>query len=206
MKLFRIYNYVNLKDTLPTALKSIAAIILLGILLFNFAGYRFIAEFVQMRYDNQLEATLDNQQYNENELTELRIPLHAAYQSNSLSYERTSGEITIEGVDYQYVKRKVFNDTLYLKCIKNTMKMHVENAKNEFFKITNDIQGANAKNSEHSKTVLKVKLINEYNGHSFPQLTNHNVNLLSQFFFTRSNPLLTSLVPPKERPPESTLS
>src|SRR5580765_5608836 len=109
------------------------------ILLFNFVGYRFVVNYMQQKSDAQLEARLDKDQYEESQLVELKIPLNLPYQTSWSAYVRYDGEIQLDGISYKYVSRKLSNDTLYIKCIPNTKKMHLETAKDNFFKNNNDI-------------------------------------------------------------------
>jgi hypothetical protein len=107
--------------------------------------------------NEQLEAVLDNNSYDESQLIEIKVPVHLPYQNNWTAYERYNGEIELNGIMYKYVKRKLSNDTLYLKCIPNTQKMHLETAKNEFFQISNNLlQNSNSKKQDNTKSVTKT--------------------------------------------------
>jgi len=67
---------------LAIALRKIAAILLLLILLFNWVGYRLFSDFLMHRADIRLEARLDKNDFREDELVEIKIPLHLPYQLN----------------------------------------------------------------------------------------------------------------------------
>jgi len=121
-------------------MKRAAAILLLLIFLFNWFGYRLLSDYLQHRADTRLEAQLDQQQYNEASLIEIRVPLNMPYQSISSSYERYDGEIEFNGIHYKYVKRKVENGELVLLCLPNENRMRLQNARDEFFKLVNDLQ------------------------------------------------------------------
>ena len=108
-------------------MKKLAAILLLAILIFNWIGYRFVVDYLQHKSDRQLEARLDKNQYDESQLVELKVPIHLPYQTSWAAYERYDGEIALNGTLYKYVERKLSDDTLYLKCLPNTKKMHLEN-------------------------------------------------------------------------------
>ncbi len=79
---------------------------------------------VPFRY--KLEKQLDANLYSEDDLIELKLAINLPYQTNSADYERYDGEVEYDGVIYKYVKRKVYNDTLYLKCLPNVNKMSQE--------------------------------------------------------------------------------
>jgi hypothetical protein len=122
---------------------------------------------MQQKLNDQLEVRLDNNAYDESQLVELKIPIHLPYQTSWSAYQRYNGEIEINGILYKYVKRKVANDTLFLMCIANTKKMHLETAKDDFFKISNDLtQNNSSKKSGTSKSAFK-NLQGEYDRYSF---------------------------------------
>jgi len=61
--------------------------LLLGILLFNQGGYRFVADYLEDKADQRLEAELDQDQYDATALISIKIPTNLPYYSNSISYE-----------------------------------------------------------------------------------------------------------------------
>jgi hypothetical protein len=137
-------------------LKKVTALFFLTLFLFNLVGYRLVVDYMQQKANDQLEARLDNNAYDESQLMELKIPMHLAYQNSSASYQRCNGEIEINGVLYKYVKRRVDNDTLFLMCIANTKKMHLQTAKDDFFKVSNDLaQNNGSKKSDNSKSAFQ---------------------------------------------------
>ena len=122
---------------------------------------------MQQKVSKQLEVKLDKSLYDESQLIELKVPMNLPYQTNWSAYQRYDGEIQVDGVMYKYVKRKVANDTLYLMCIPNTKKMNLETAKNNFFKLSNDLQNNDSKKSDNSKTLSFKNLQGEYDEYSF---------------------------------------
>jgi hypothetical protein len=136
--------------------KKLATAILMILLVFNWFGYRVMVDYLQQKADTRLEAHLDNNYYDETQLIEIKVPIHMPYQTSWASYERYDGEVEYNGSFYKYVKRKVANDTLYLKCINNPAKSHLELAKNNFFKNTNDVDQSSKSNSAKSSAVKKA--------------------------------------------------
>jgi hypothetical protein len=129
-------------------LKRIAAILLLVLFLFNWYGYRLLSDYLQDRADARLEARLDLDDYDESLLIKVSMPLNMPYQNNWADYERYDGEVEIDGVHYKYVKRKIENGQLVLLCLPNDTKMQLQSAKNDFFKLVNDLQNnSQGKNS-----------------------------------------------------------
>jgi hypothetical protein len=98
-------------------LKKTAAILLLILFLFNYAGYRIVIDILRQHSATKLEALIDQDDYREEELIEIRVALNMPYQQRYTEYERHYGQVTVEGREYTYVKRKVEGDTLILKCL-----------------------------------------------------------------------------------------
>ncbi|MBO9204149.1 MULTISPECIES: hypothetical protein [Niastella] len=96
--------------------------------------------------NKQLTLQLDNHEYHDNELIEVKIALHTPYLTNWNDYERIDGEAEVNGVFYSYVKRKVHNDTLYLLCLPNKNKTQLNSVRIEYAGKVNDIP-ANAKDT-----------------------------------------------------------
>ena len=119
-------------------MKRIASILLLGILLFNWGGYRLFSDYFENKADMQLQAALDKNQYNESDLIRIKVAASLPYGSSSEQYERVDGSIDINGVNYTYVKRRFYQDSLELLCIPNTAKASIKNARDEFAKLAND--------------------------------------------------------------------
>ena len=137
-------------------MKKVTAISFLLLFAFNWFGYRLYYDYLQHKTNENLEASFDSNSYDESQLVELKIPVHLPYQTSWTSYQRYDGEININGTSYKYVKRKLSNDTLYLMCIPNIKKMRLETAKNDFYKISNDLaQNDNSKKSDNAKSVFK---------------------------------------------------
>lgn len=129
-------------------MNKIFAILFFTIHLFNIGGYRLFFSFAENAADEQMVSSLDHNDYNENDLLQIKYILNAPYITNNTGYERCDGQIEFNGVQYNYVKRMVKNDTLYLYCIPNQQKTALVNSKNEIAKQHNDNPIGN--NSEHS--------------------------------------------------------
>ena len=125
-------------------MKRFAAILLMGILFFNWYGYQLLSNYWQDRAESRLEASLDKNNYDESALISFKIPLTSlAYYNSSPGFERVSGRIEISGVRYQYVKRRIFKDSLEVLCIPNMDGMRLRSAQNDFFRQVNDLQQHN---------------------------------------------------------------
>jgi hypothetical protein len=133
--------------TLVPALKKLASILLLAILLFNWVGYRLVTSVLEEQADAQLQSKVEENNYNDQDLVEIRVPLNLPYQTDWKEFQSYDGEIKVHGVDYRYVKRKVEKGELVLLCIPNHSKTHLATARDQFFMLVNDLQ-----HNGHSKT------------------------------------------------------
>ncbi len=160
-------------------------------------------DYAQHKISEHLEALLDNNSYDEAQLIELKIPINLPYQNSRTTFERYNGEIELNGTMYKYVKRKVVNDTLFLMCIPNTKKMNLETAKNDFFKLSNDLaQNTNSKKTDKASSVFK----------DFQTIYNNDLFHLAIIFPldskencwlpVRKNNLLSSVHVSPEQPPD----
>src|SRR5438309_1380203 len=120
----------------------------MGILLFNWCGYQFLYNYLQSRSDRQIEKRLDQNNYNEKDLVSLKFALNLPYMNDQSEYQRIDGEINIDGIQYKYVKRRVFHDSLFILCIPAKEKMKLLNAKNDYFKSTSGIQNQGTNKSK----------------------------------------------------------
>lgn len=186
---------------LATALRKFAAILLLIILLFNWVGYRLFSDILQHRADLKLEARLDKNDYDENELIQIKIPLNLPYQLNWQSFERFDGEIDVDGIHYKYVKRKIYNDSLVLLCLPNKAKQEIEKAKDDYFKVVNDIDPASQKNSDQKNLSFK-NILTEFFVVQ-PIWLQRNFDILEVKYFTAQSLILaTNLHDTPDQPPE----
>ncbi|WP_207514042.1 hypothetical protein [Longitalea luteola] len=127
--------------------------------LFNLCGYTLLFEYFIQRSNGQLIKQLDNHDYKDSELIEVKIALHLPYLSNWSEYERVDGEAEVNGAYYSYVKRKIHNDTLYLLCLPNKNKTRLTAARIEYASKAHDVP-ANKKDFQAFK---KNPAGNEYN-------------------------------------------
>lgn len=108
---------------------------------------------MERKADLALETKIDNSDYDETNLIEIRVPLNAPYVSgNSTEFERFDGEVELEGVHYKYVKRKIINGELILLCLPNENKTRFQNSRVDFFKLVNDLNQSQNKSKDNSSS------------------------------------------------------
>ena len=110
-------------------------------------------DILEQQASTSLQQRLDLNQYDDNSLVEVKIPVSLPYLSNWNSFEKYQGETEINGIHYKYVKRKLVNDTLILLCIPNQAKNELKSARSDYFKQVNDLQNNNKKSDSKDHSV-----------------------------------------------------
>jgi hypothetical protein len=144
-------------------LKRLLAILFLLLLLFNMIGYRLYFYYAQQMADKALMATLDEETYDQKDLLVIKVPLSLPYQSDWKDFERVDGEIDVNGETYKYVKRKVVNGTMVLLCLPDHHRTRLENAKEAFFELVNNMQSQlPAKSAHQSGKVYFSNILSDF--------------------------------------------
>ena len=157
---------------------------------------------MQKQANKQLEANLDNGDYDESQLIELKVPVNLPYETSWASYQRYKGEIELNGVRYKYVKRKLANDTLYLKCIPNTKEMMLQSAKDDFFMLANNLlQNSKSEKTDNSKYVFK-NIQKVFDGSSFTINIHAPASNGQSWLWSKEEHLLSSIHLSPEQPPD----
>jgi len=94
---------------------------------------------MQNKSDRMLEASLDKEGYDANDLITLKVPLSLPYVNDWSDFQRVNGEIELGGRVYKFVKRKIYQGQLILLCLPDDQKTHLKTAKEDFFKSVNDL-------------------------------------------------------------------
>jgi hypothetical protein len=145
-----------------------------------------------------LQARVDKDDYKASQLISIKTPLNLPYYTNSEQFERVYGSVEIHGVLYEYVKRRVFNDSLELLCIPNHMKTSLQCAKNDIAKQSGELSG-----QQNKKSSIRIRIVfPEY----YQQLQNIQVNpsaeLLTICLPSTSEKVITRSIKCLEKPPE----
>jgi hypothetical protein len=147
-------------------LKKLSAILLLVIFMFNLVGYRIWFYVVEQQWELQLQSNLDKSQYNEADLITIRAPLTLPYVTDTREFQRTDGEIKLNGKIYHYVKSKIENGEYVLLCLPNDNKQNLETAKENFFKDASDFFNTSKKPGSSKSSSFK-NIISDYNCYYF---------------------------------------
>ena len=158
--------------------------------------------YLEAKATTRLEQKLETGDYDEAMLMEIKIPLQLPYYTNWSQYERHYGEAEWNGEHYQYVKRKLYNDTLYLLCIPHTEKNNIQIAATDIFRSVNNIQHDGVPQKSHQTSVIKLMMSEFLEAEtSFDARTTSGINLSfiakSFYLYSQFSPL-TPAQPPEE--------
>lgn len=149
---FIFFHYLN------KVLKQLASILLLLTLLLNWCAYPLIATWFENRSESRLAAQLDEEWVNTSDLISIKVQANLPYQY-SQDYERIRGNVEINGVNYTYVKRRFYNDSLELLCIPNIERTNLRNLRTAYLKNTNNPETSlplkKSNNSHLSKSTVQ---------------------------------------------------
>lgn len=181
----------------PHCLKQLLTISLVAILVFNMFGYQFIVAYLQQQNSLAIETRIDKDQYNDSELISIKVSLNLPYYNGCAEFERTYGSVNIDGIDYEYVKRRVYKDTLELLCLANFEKTKLSTVSGEIAK------GVAENGSQPAKKPITIKtLLPDY----FLQLADHQFVPSSQciqtYFSTHKDALPVNYSSSKDKPPQ----
>jgi hypothetical protein len=96
---------------------------------------------LENRATDKLQLQLDDNQYDQTKLISIKVPAtHLSYYNNSEKFEPVQGQIEIGGLQYSFVKRRLFNDSIEMLCIPNAEAMHYKRANYDYFKLVYDLQ------------------------------------------------------------------
>lgn len=151
------------KQYITSALKKVSAVLLLILFIFNAGGYRVLISYQQEKEDFEFAKALDRGNYNDEDLVAVKVPLNLPYQTGSENFVRVNGEINWNGQVYNYVKRKVINDTIVLLCIKHETKSELQQIVNDYFGNINDLPGKDS----NKKPLIYRQIVSDYDTYSF---------------------------------------
>lgn len=182
-----------------SCLKPLLSILFIGILLFSLCGYRLVIDVLQQKAQSSLSAQI-NRGIAEQELISLKVPASLPYYTNSKDFQYISGEVRIDGTLYQYVKRRIYNDTIEYLCLRNPVKTKLLNAREQFYQLAYNLQVNNPEDGQQH-TVIKPLLLEYCPAAKMPFLPSMSVALKSLPPFSM-RPLLALPIPAPAQPPE----
>jgi len=183
------------------AFTKIFSILLLLVFLFNWFGYRVFISFIEKNVNDILEVQAANDNYDREKLISVKIPLeYLPYANNNRNFTNSTGQVEMNGIQYNYIKWRLVDDTLEFLCVPNMAATRLQKAKLDLFKLLNDVQnGGQNKKSDPVSNATKNLL-------SDCDLI-HNLQFIPYFQFAKrimeSDPDIQRISPtPIDYPPE----
>lgn len=177
----------------------------MALFLFNWAGYRVYFSYVEKQVNARMEADFNNDNYDEQDLITIKLPVsQLPYYTNSPIFERVDGEVAIGDMHYKYVKRRIYNDSLEVLALPNPVAKHITNARDEFFKMVNDLQQASSSGKAKApKANLQFKnLLSDYYVDNEIKLPSPKVRLLPTAYPSMDVELKDIRLLTPEQPPD----
>jgi hypothetical protein len=156
------------------------AMAMLALLLFNSGGYALLFQYFIYRSDNSVNERINNNQYKNTDLFEVKIPVHLNI-TDWNEYELVSGQVQLRDNSYNYAELKMTRDTMYLMCIPNPEKGRLVNANIIYAKYVNDIPMNKKSHAPSVKKVISENVYNYTETQSKPNLTAEAVTPLPNF-------------------------
>ena len=150
--------------------------------------------------DKLLEWKIDNNDYHESQLVEFKVPIIIPYQPSQSDFERCYGEIEIEGKYYTYVKRKIENGYLILKCIANDSKEQIKAAGNDYFQLANGLAHSDSK--QHKTNVAKT-LMGDYDDRTIDYTFQCPLTILHKDAMNQASCLFQTCLAIPHQPPDA---
>jgi hypothetical protein len=183
-------------------LKCLSVVLLICILSFNWYGYDLLVKILETHYDDQLEIAINNNHYDSTQIIELDSKVVLPYVADMNNFERVDGEVVIDGVHYKFIERKYENGRIIYRCIPNTEKIRLYNARSTFYQLMNEIQDS-SNNSKHPANPLTAKkTLSEYEILKSAELTYSVYEIFIGGYFTNCPNTLNLSLGISSPPPE----
>lgn len=170
--------------------------------MFNIVGYKFVANYFMLKATKDLQVQLDQKQYSDADLIRFKFQSSLPYNTFSHDFESMEGNIDINGVNYQYVKMRFYNDSLEVLCIPNILNSTIKNTQNDFAKQLVDISASSQTKKSPSNQLVKAQLSDftlEHHFDIYNQLYTSKLKHDAYHIIDRSFDFLHSL----DQPPEA---
>ena len=172
---------------------------MMGLFLFNLIGYKFLIEHWKQESDNKLVAKIDKGDYSEESLVEVKLPAQLNYPRDMPAFERTDGEIEVNGTFYRYVKMKWYNDTLTLLCVNNAEKASLQSRQHDYYQHTADLPNSPSKKDAAGSKIFTTDYFFEDNQKDLVKVPSVSVSYFSYTHLLTHAAHLRAI----EQPPEN---
>lgn len=179
----------------------IAAILLLSIHFCSSICYSFLFECIIQISDKHTIQQLDKCDYRNEDLVAIAVPVNMPYVPSQEEYERWDGTIEFNGTYYNYVKRRMYNDTLHLLCLPNEKITELNAAKTDYSKQLSDAPTGKKENQPLAK---KNNVLTEYNIHTTLYNFAFFTGISERLLFTGTSTLTDCFIAKPGKPPKTT--
>ena len=180
-------------------LKKFAAISFLLLLLFNAFGYYLLFGYEQKQARKEVVESVKNRSNSAFKI--IKLPVSAYVHIEDRDFEYTEGQYQSDGQTYNFVKKRIVNDSLELYCLNNFRQDKLNAQLNDFVK-ENILNGSNNQNAP-TKQMLK-SFLKDYIAHEISILVVSyptELSELSQINVAPSSALLSSFLSLHSPPP-----
>ena len=158
-----------------------------------------IIAYMERGSETAIERKVERSDYSREELISVKTKLNLPYYSSSPRFERAFGSVTIDGIAYEYVQKRVYNDTLELLCLPNTAKTALHGLKNELTKSSADGQASVP--VKKGTATLKISLPDFFQ--AFETLPVASLPCSQRFYLQNVTFHLSDFSQQQERPPQA---
>lgn len=126
-------------------MRSIIAFCLIMLLAINWYGYDLMLHILSNQSNKSLAADFEKGQYRQEELLEIKVNLDLPYSTDWESFEKATGSISVEGVIYNFVERKLENGFMVYHCLPNYKSTSIQNARDYFHTLVYNLEKQESK-------------------------------------------------------------
>jgi hypothetical protein len=119
-------------------MKRAFSITFLAVFLLNVFGYYGIFMGLRNQMAGQMRENLNESNYALSDEITFKVPIAIPYASDMTEFQRVDGEFEHDGSTYRLVKQKLFKDTLYIVCVKDTHIQKIDKALEDYVKTFSD--------------------------------------------------------------------
>jgi hypothetical protein len=136
--------------------KRLFVFFILNIFLLNVLGYYGILLGLKTDSGAEVASRLDSDMYDLGGTVTFKVPLAVPYTMDSEGYERVSGEFEKDGEIYRLVKQRLYQDTLYIVCVKDEATSKINKTLEDF------VQSFAGQEDDSQQTVVAPGFIKDY--------------------------------------------
>ncbi len=119
-------------------MKKVITLSVLVLFLLNVVGLYGILIGLRFKFASEANKELDEDRYPSSAAITFQVPLSIPYALDEQDYQRVTGEFENDGEVYRLVKQRLYRDTLYIVCVKDTNSKKINQALVDYVKTFTD--------------------------------------------------------------------